>query len=138
MAFCCQGEMQPARLFSWSLERSRTFQKLLISVVGTSRTYRSTSSKETKLSPAPVENDSNPLPDQESSLPTELVPKPWSKGSRRTGVIAIKLGMTQMWDKEGNPMAATVLQVTMLVKTGELTLVVGFLSSCLNFTSHDI
>ena len=37
--------------------------------------------------------------------------KQWSPQSRRTGVIAVKLGMTQLWDEQGSPMAVTVLQV---------------------------
>ena len=34
----------------------------------------------------------------------------WTPQSRRTGVIAVKLGMTQVWNKDGFPMAVTVLQ----------------------------
>lgn len=37
--------------------------------------------------------------------------RPWTKVSRRSGVIALKLGMTQLWKKDGMPMAVTVLQV---------------------------
>ena len=48
-----------------------------------------------------------------SEAPSELVVKErkWTKVSRRTGLIAIKLGMTQMWNKEGTSHAVTVLQV---------------------------
>ena len=35
----------------------------------------------------------------------------WTPGSRRTGAIAVKLGMTQMWDAQGDPVPVTVLQV---------------------------
>jgi hypothetical protein len=35
----------------------------------------------------------------------------WSPQSRRTGVIAVKLGMTQMWGDTGDPVPVTVLQV---------------------------
>lgn len=38
----------------------------------------------------------------------------WKETSRRTGVIAIKLGMTQLWNKEGYPVAVTVLQVSLV------------------------
>ncbi len=41
----------------------------------------------------------------------ELVQREWKLGSRRTGAIAVKLGMTQLWNKEGRPMAVTVLRV---------------------------
>ena len=40
-----------------------------------------------------------------------LKQKGWTKSAKRCGVIAIKLGMTQLWDKEGHPLAVTVLQV---------------------------
>ena len=36
---------------------------------------------------------------------------PWTPQSRRTGAIAIKLGMTQMWNAQGDPVPVTVLQV---------------------------
>ena len=36
----------------------------------------------------------------------------WRRNTRRTGVIAIKVGMTQLWDKSGQPIATTVLQVS--------------------------
>ena len=35
----------------------------------------------------------------------------WSSQSRRSGAIAVKLGMTQVWNEKGLPMAVTVLQV---------------------------
>lgn len=35
----------------------------------------------------------------------------WSSQSRRSGAIAVKLGMTQLWNEKGMPMAVTVLQV---------------------------
>ena len=38
----------------------------------------------------------------------------WSPLSRRTGAIAVKLGMTQLWDSVGEPVPVTVLQVCIL------------------------
>ena len=35
----------------------------------------------------------------------------WTPESRRTGAIAVKLGMTQMWNDRGDPVPVTVLQV---------------------------
>ena len=41
--------------------------------------------------------------------------KPWTPQSRRTGAIAVKLGMTQLWDDLGEAVPATVLQVYVLM-----------------------
>lgn len=46
-----------------------------------------------------------------SAVPGGVVQHEWTLESRRTGVIAVKLGMTQLWNKEGEPMAVTVLRV---------------------------
>ena len=40
---------------------------------------------------------------------------PWTPQSRRTGAIAVKLGMTQMWNDEGHPVPVTALQVRIYV-----------------------
>ena len=45
------------------------------------------------------------------NVPRTLRERKWNWWSRRTGLVAVKLGMTQMWSKEGFPMAVTVLQV---------------------------
>ena len=48
------------------------------------------------------------------SAPVGLgIKREWTPQSRRTGVIAVKLGMTQLWNKDGFPMAVTVLQARM-------------------------
>ena len=44
-------------------------------------------------------------------VPKTLEPRKWNKWSQRTGLVAIKLGMTQLWGKQGFPIAVTVLQV---------------------------
>ena len=45
------------------------------------------------------------------NIPRTLRARKWNWWSRRTGLVAVKLGMTQMWNKEGFPVAVTVLQV---------------------------
>ena len=42
----------------------------------------------------------------------DLRERKWTRRSRRTGLVTIKLGMTQMWDKRGTSLATTVLQVS--------------------------
>ena len=44
-------------------------------------------------------------------VPKTLEATKWNTLSRRTGLVAIKLGMTQLWNKQGVPIAVTVLQV---------------------------
>ena len=50
-----------------------------------------------------------------SNVPKTLRARKWNWWSRRTGLVGIKLGMTQMWNKEGFPVAVTVLQVCVCV-----------------------
>ena len=46
-------------------------------------------------------------------VPKTLEARKWNRWSRRTGLVAIKLGMTQLWSKQGFPIAVTVLQVSL-------------------------
>ena len=43
--------------------------------------------------------------------PIALRKRRWTRSSRRTGVVATELGMTQLWRKDGTSVAVTVLQV---------------------------
>ena len=43
--------------------------------------------------------------------PVVLRPRKWTRISRRTGVLSKKLGMTQLWKKDGTSVAVTVVQV---------------------------
>lgn len=64
-------------------------------------------------------NEEHPRPSGETPPPPGStaeglgLEREWTPQSRRTGVIAVKLGMTQLWNKEGFPMAVTVLQARM-------------------------
>lgn len=48
-------------------------------------------------------------------VPKTLEATKWNTLSRRTGLVAIKLGMTQLWNKQGVPIAVTVLQVRLSI-----------------------
>jgi large subunit ribosomal protein L3 len=37
--------------------------------------------------------------------------KEWTKSSRRAGAVALKLGMTHLWDTKGNRIPVTLLQI---------------------------
>ena len=54
---------------------------------------------------------SPPLVDGQDPGMIVLKKKEWTNLSRRTGILAIKLGMTQLWEKNGVSVATTVLQV---------------------------
>lgn len=104
------------RLFSRSLEYCRSLEGFLYGYGAAlqKRPFYTTGVETSEVSLEVPESDHIELnlPDDAGLKgPVELKQIPWGKWSRRTGVIAIKLGMTQMWDKEGFPMAATVLQV---------------------------
>jgi len=60
-----------------------------------------------------LEPTTNPPP-RGGACEGKLLKREWKNTSRRTGVIAIKLGMTQLWNKEGFPVAVTVLQVCLI------------------------
>ena len=61
--------------------------------------------------PAEGEGEEAAAPAGGQSSELVLAQREWRKSSRRTGLVAIKLGMTQLWDREGLPIAVTVLQV---------------------------
>lgn len=46
--------------------------------------------------------------------PCTLKAGEWGRSSQRCGALAVKLGMTQLWTKDGNSHAVTLLQVMSL------------------------
>lgn len=56
---------------------------------------------------------SEPAPEPSTSKPqdAELVPSKWTPQSTRTGLIALKRGMTSIWNDQGVKFPVTILQV---------------------------
>ena len=51
----------------------------------------------------PAADRASELPDDDADSSTEQQGRaPWKPESRRTGAIAVKLGMTQMWNEQGD------------------------------------
>ena len=67
--------------------------------------------KSGKLSLSLSPSRSHSIGSTHSPEDTSIEKKELSKTSRRAGLIGIKLGMTQLWNKEGGSIPVTVLQV---------------------------
>ena len=99
---------------SWNIKRCCSRFHYLKSVLGSSSSGVSYSTAAQANEDDKVDR-SDETPPPGSTAETMELKKEWTPQSRRTGVIAVKLGMTQLWNKEGFPLAVTVLQVRMVV-----------------------
>jgi hypothetical protein len=104
------GSIKP----SCQLTRSHILQHSYLTSTGTVPTPALTPEHSDRPLEATAEGDDAAHDVQDSATHPQdsvAVKKSWTRWAKRCGVIAVKLGMTQLWSKEGTPMAVTVLQV---------------------------
>lgn len=97
-----------------------------------------TKTSETSMKSVPVRKDPSFTPISFSTARKqdfEIQSETWTPAEKRTGVLAVKKGMLSMWDKWGQHLPATVLQVISILIS---TLMIAFITCSLKILMFSV